>query len=192
MKKILSLPFIKMCGLALLFAACSPKYGAHFTPTSNNFHQPAVAVNAEQPQKTVEQPVIPESVANVEEENAVASAKPLLIPQTPKVEGVMNKYKDRVAAIKSRDLTSKEEKKILKKEKKQFVKEFTKELKTELKAKTSMKRSGFPPKQKIFVGAVVGIAGIVIAILASGSLGGLAIIVGVVLIAWGIIEQGGV
>ena len=81
---------------------------------------------------------------------------------------------------------SKEEKKNFRKEVKQDFKEIkqqVKELKQEEAKNVSM-------NQKVYIGIIIALAGLVIAILASTGIGALAIIVGVGLIAWGLIEQG--
>ena len=66
---------------------------------------------------------------------------------------------------------------------KKGVGNFKKALKKDLK-------SNKISNQKIWIGIVVGVAGSLISILASGSVGAVAIIVGVVFIVWGLIEQG--
>ncbi len=83
--------------------------------------------------------------------------------------------------------------KATKAEKKQMRKDIKRQLK---EVKRDMKQAEKEAKQndvyfnkKMYVGLVVLLAGIVVAILASGPIGALAIIVGVALIAWGFIEQ---
>ena len=46
--------------------------------------------------------------------------------------------------------------------------------------------------RKVYSGLIVAGAGLIVAILVSGTLGGLAIIIGVALIAWGLIEEGSI
>ena len=81
---------------------------------------------------------------------------------------------------------SKQEKKAIRQQVKQQYKSLRKEVK-EAKKEATTKDIHF--NQKMYIGLVVFGAGILIAILASGAVGAVAIIVGIGLIAWGFIEQ---
>ncbi len=84
--------------------------------------------------------------------------------------------------------------KLTREEKKAFKQDIKRQLrKISQERKLAKKESGKKAAQmnrKIYTGLIIAGAGIVVAILASGTVGGLAIIVGVALIAWGLIEQG--
>jgi hypothetical protein len=81
---------------------------------------------------------------------------------------------------------SKQEKRTIRQQVKQEYKTLRKEVK-QAKKEATTKDVNF--NQKMYIGLVVLGAGILIAILASGALGAVAIIVGIGLIAWGFIEQ---
>ena len=85
---------------------------------------------------------------------------------------------------------------LTKKEKKALRKDFRQQLKQALKDRKALKKEAKNKKtamnRKVYSGLIIAGAGIIVAILVSGTLGGLAIIVGVALIAWGLIEEGSV
>ncbi len=81
---------------------------------------------------------------------------------------------------------SKQEKKTIRQQVKKQYKTLRKEVK---KAKKEATTNDIRFNQKMYIGLVVFGAGILIAILASGAFGAVAIIVGIGLIAWGFIEQ---
>jgi len=81
---------------------------------------------------------------------------------------------------------SKQEKKAIRQQVKEQYKTLRQEVK-EAKKEATTKDVHF--NQKMYIGLVVFGAGILIAILASGAFGAVAIIVGIGLIAWGFIEQ---
>ena len=81
---------------------------------------------------------------------------------------------------------SKQEKKAIRQQVKEQYKSLRKEVK-EAKKEAATKDVHF--NKKMYIGLVVFGAGIIIAILASGAFGAVAIIVGIGLIAWGFIEQ---
>lgn len=81
---------------------------------------------------------------------------------------------------------SKKEKKAIR----QQVKEEFKTLRMEVKkAKKEAKANDITFNKKIYIGLIILAAGILVAILASGPVGAVAIIVGIGIIAWGFIEQ---
>ncbi|MDN5213934.1 hypothetical protein QQ020_17800 [Fulvivirgaceae bacterium BMA12] len=82
---------------------------------------------------------------------------------------------------------TREEKKAFKQDIKRQLKKISQERKL---AKKEAGKKAAQMNRKIYTGLIIAGAGIVVAILASGTVGGLAIIVGVALIAWGLIEQG--
>jgi ElaB/YqjD/DUF883 family membrane-anchored ribosome-binding protein len=90
------------------------------------------------------------------------------------------------AFLESYQNASKQEKKAIRQQVKEQYKSLRKEVK-EAKKEATTKDVHF--NQKMYIGLVVFGAGILIAILASGAVGAVAIIVGIGLIAWGFIEQ---
>lgn len=81
---------------------------------------------------------------------------------------------------------SKQEKRAIRQQVKQEYKTLRREVK---QAKMEATNKDVHFNQKMYIGLVVFGAGILIAILASGAFGAVAIIVGIGLIAWGFIEQ---
>ena len=120
----------------------------------------------------------------------VASIKPqlaqrVIIPSDMQlrqhaVEHMVTNFKENYASA------SKQEQKQMRKDIKKQLKEVKRDMK---QAKKEAKQKDVYFNKKMYVGLVVLLAGIVVAILASGAVGALAIIVGVALIAWGFIEQ---
>ncbi len=80
-----------------------------------------------------------------------------------------------------------EKRKAFRKEVKTKVKDFIKERKEWRKQN---KKKGKAMNRKVYTGLIIAGAGLIVAILASGTIGALAIIVGIALIAWGLIEEG--
>lgn len=120
----------------------------------------------------------------------VASLKPILPPQNhlpPDQVIVERGIQQTVATFKEQyQKASRQERKALRKEVKQQFKQVRKDLKV---AQKEHQQKDVYFNKKMYIGLVVLLAGIVVAILASGPVGALAIIVGVALIAWGFIEQ---
>ena len=132
MKNRLNRSFLLFSLIALVFGACSPKYGAHFNNTSKFYNTPQVESN-----ETVTK--LDNKTEDVQLEQAspqlTASKEPLPIPQTPpEVQEIVKEYKAKAEAIKAKDLTEKEEQKALKKESKKVKKQLSKELKKNVKA----------------------------------------------------------
>lgn len=124
--------------------------------------------------------------------NPVASLKPVSstpksLPSDKSLTGLTSTSKTTAEVIKDYKNATKAEKKVIRKQ----VKEEYKKLRTEVKkAKKEAAAQDIDFNKKMFIGTVILGAGILIAILASGAVGAVAIIVGIGLIAWGIIEQG--
>ena len=111
--------------------------------------------------------------------------------ELPNAEASIQKLAEKVQAHKEAQKNpkvslSKEDKRAFKKE----VKRDFKDVKNQLKQLKQEEAKNVSMNQKIYIGIIIAVAGLVIAILASTGIGALAIIVGVVLIAWGLIEQG--
>ena len=120
----------------------------------------------------------------------LASTTPMLIPRehVPSDWSIRERYAEAAAAkfAQQYQQASKQERKAMRKEIRQKLKQARKEVR--------ISQYDDPQKtiyfnQKMFIGLVLFAAGVVIAILASGGLGALVIVVGVGLIAWGLIEQ---
>ena len=84
---------------------------------------------------------------------------------------------------------TRKEKKVVKQNIRHQLKEVLKEQKI-LRKEAKNKKTAM--NRKVYSGLIIAGAGIVVAILVSGTIGGLAIIVGVALIAWGLIEEGSI
>jgi|GEM_PF-3486773 len=84
------------------------------------------------------------------------------------------------------DAFSKTEKKAVRQQVKQDFKTLKKEYK---KAENDAANQDIVFNKKMFIGVVIFAAGVLVAILASGPVGAIGIIVGIGLIAWGFIEQ---
>ena len=191
--------FTKMAVLALIsgglcFTGCSPKYTASFNK-SRNFHdaEPQVTHVEKEVKEVKSEPVITEE----QQAKAVASTDKNVIrelAEIPSIKKIVQEHKANVNEIKESGSDQKTIEKEIRKEEKRAHKEVKKQLVKELKEikKVNDTEATKAMNQKIFIGIVIAAAGIIIAILASGGLGAVAIIVGVGLIAWGIIEQGGV
>lgn len=86
--------------------------------------------------------------------------------------------------------------KLTRKDKKAVKQNIRHQLKEVLKERKVLRKEAKNKKtamnRKVYSGLIIAGAGIVVAILVSGAIGGLAIIVGVALIAWGLIEEGSI
>jgi hypothetical protein len=186
----------------ILFVAgafsCSPQYSAHFS--NEPFYKEKKVVAVPEPEITETTDVVSTSedvnidIPVEEPETVVASTDKNLIArlsEIPSVKKIVEEHKENVRVLKASEADQKVLEKQIRKEEKRAQREVKKELLKEIK---EVKKADATKamNQKIFIGIVIAGAGIVIAILASGGLGAVAIIVGVGLIAWGIIEQGGI
>jgi len=182
--------FLITC-LVIIVGACSSKYTASFrnssdyiAPETENVESEKVAESDDVEKINRAEPKAPKA------DELYASKKREIKPYViPEVENLVKKYEQKAKEIEAREMSKKAERKAIKKEKKKLRKNIKKEIKEEIKTYKKKKRD-FDADRKIYVGIIIGAAGIVVAILASGALGALAIIVGVGLIAWGLIEKG--
>lgn len=163
--------------------ACSPKYTASFGP-SRKFYDNKVSGSVVTRNNTLDRPLIAEGI--VEEalppRNLEASVKVKPAAESNKIDHIVSKYTE------NKIPSTKEILRMPLKEKRQVFKEIKRDLKSIKKAKESQSIDN----KKIYAGIIIALAGLVIAILASGPIGALGIIVGVALIAWGLIEDGGI
>ncbi|MEM6523363.1 MAG: hypothetical protein AAGF85_15875 [Bacteroidota bacterium] len=165
--------------------ACSPKYTADFGP-SRNFYEPEKL-------KTQNSFVTTNENNSNHEFIDVSSEEDLIEASTiarPVVTKVMETRTDKIVEKYAKEgLPSTKE--VLKLPAKKRVK-LLKEVKKDIKALKKAKKNKSIDNRKVYAGIIIALAGVVVAILASGAIGGLAIIVGVGLIAWGLIEQGSI
>ena len=168
---------------AVCFSACSPKYTASFEPSRKfyNDNKP-VAVKASKiedetkPALETLEPKEEVALASVASENVLIEKK-----TDTRTQKIIDKYAiEGVPSAKT----------VLKMPQKQRLK-VLKEVKKDIKSLKKAKKKQSIGNRKVYAGIIIALAGLVIAILASGTIGALGIIVGVVLIAWGLIEQGG-
>ena len=96
--------------------------------------------------------------------------------------------KSSLVTMESYQNASKAEQKAIRQQVKQEYKELKKQVKQAKKAKEDATQD-IAFNRKMMIGAIVLGAGILVAILASGAVGAVTIIVGIGLIAWGMIEQ---
>ncbi|MEM7106912.1 MAG: DUF308 domain-containing protein [Bacteroidota bacterium] len=170
--------------LAIVLSACSPKYTASFGP-SRNFHEPE-QLKIENPDAllTDRESLNEELTSTIPEESVVEASTtgvPTVSPsRTTRTEQIVQKYTEEGVPS---------TKEVLKLPTKEKVKLLT-QVKKDIKALKKAKKNNSLDNKKVYAGIIIALAGIVVAILASGALGGLAIIVGVALIAWGLIEEG--
>lgn len=186
-------------GLSLgIFSCGSPKYTANFT--NDPFYKaekPTIAQeNAQAPSEVI--PVVtPEEITKPSEatpdDEAVASRETLItkLGKVPSIKKIVDEHKENVRELKESNLDEKSLKKEIRKEEKRAHKEVKRQLIKEIKeVKNTEDKEAM--NRKVYIGIIIAAAGIVVAILASGAVGAIAIIVGVGLIAWGLIEQGSV
>ncbi len=132
MKNRLSYSILVIPLMALVFGACSPKYGAHFNNSTQFYEAPKL----DHQEKLTQFENSPErSQVEIDAEKLTANKEPVVLPQTPpKVRELVKEYEEKAAAIEAKDLSTKEEKKALKKESKKVKKKLNKELKKNIKA----------------------------------------------------------
>ncbi|MEM9298397.1 MAG: hypothetical protein AAGA64_08400 [Bacteroidota bacterium] len=181
MKKRLLLFMLLVAG----FFACSPKYTASFGP-SQKFYKPVQHEDVSGELLTEVDEAIDIDLKESEEIELVEASNSSKLISTvqskTRSEKIVEKYS------KSGIPSTKE---VLKLPARQRIK-VLKEVKKDIKALKKAKKDKSIENRKVYVGIIIALAGLVIAILASGAIGALGIIVGVVLIAWGLIEQGGI
>ncbi len=174
---------LAMAFLAVVFSACSPKYTASFGPSQKFYKSEKSQIPNALSEVTDRQKVITQ---NTPEKQVVASAStspkhvPPIASTSTRTEKIVEKYtKNELPSVKKvLKLPAKERKKVLK------------EVKKDIKALKKAKKNNSIENKKVYAGIIIALAGLVIAILASGPIGALGIIVGVCLIAWGLIEEG--
>lgn len=180
--RILSIVF--SCSLII---SCGPKYTASFGP-SQKFYKPEkqqvteTQNVAKQDSEVENEMVYDEKVAEttLANEELIASTKAIKESNADKrIQEIAAKFKEGGKFDKANiaKMTTSEKRTVLK------------EAKKDIKA---LKKQSKISNQKIYYGIIIALAGIVVGILVSGPLGGLAILVGVVLIVWGLIEQGSI
>ncbi len=123
----------------------------------------------------------------------VASLKPVQVPaqhmpSDQKLRELQQQQAEKAAGALAANYktTSRAERKAMRKDIRQQFKKVRQNMKA---AEKEARQQDVVFNKKMYIGLVVLLAGIVVAILASGEVGALAIIVGVALIAWGFIEQ---
>ena len=176
--------------------SCTPKYTASFGPSQRFYESdsksdndiPGVAGDLAEKVTMKEDKVIQKNEKVIEDKNGEGSltastsvSKLAMDAPVKHVDEIIKKYESKKALLDKtavKDLSSKE-KKVLIKEVRKDIKEL----------KKAQKKSSIE-NRKIYAGIIIALAGIVVAILVSGTIGGLGILVGVVLIAWGLIEEG--
>ena len=180
--RILSIVF--SCSLII---SCGPKYTASFGP-SQKFYKPEKQKLEETQNVALEEiDVQNESVTAVENSDSKVSTEDLVASTTmvkeskadKRINEVSEKFKEGGKFDKANIA------KMSTSEKKALLKEAKKDIK-------SLKKESKISNQKIYYGLIIALAGLVVAILVHGGLGGLAILVGIVLIVWGLIEQGSI
>ena len=183
--------------------SCTPKYTTSFGPSQRFYEDDAkskitTTASAVNPVEMVdlhegiEVPPADEVVSQEKEiktlkpgQNLTASVRDLQM-QTgdvadEKVKEILGKYESKKSFLESDKL-----KDLAPKEKKELIKEVRRDIKEIKKAK---KKSAIENK-KIYAGIIIALAGLLVALLVSGAIGGVGILVGIVLIAWGLIEEG--
>ncbi|MEP2771016.1 MAG: YqaE/Pmp3 family membrane protein [Fulvivirga sp.] len=132
MKNRLYHSILTICLIALVFGACSPKYGAHFNNSTKFYETPALEKKKNLTE--VNNAVEPQQL-EIDKQKLTASKAPVDLPETPpKVKELVKEYEAKAEAIKAKELPAKEEKRALKKESKKVKKQLNKELKKNIKA----------------------------------------------------------
>jgi 23S rRNA A1618 N6-methylase RlmF len=198
MKKNTTNLLLLFLALSAGFLSCTPKYTAHFT--NDPFYKGENLTAAQQEKAVINevQPIVTpdEEVSAAEsatDQSAVASKNNVIarLGEIPSIKKLVTEHKENVKELEASNLDQKTLAKEIRKEEKRAHKEVKKQLVKEIKEVKKAKDSE-AMNRKVYIGIIIAAAGIVIAILASGGVGAVAIIVGVGLIAWGLIEQGGV
>ncbi len=182
-----------------IFSCTTPQYTSNFT--NDPFYKgdktsvaktDVVELDKVSPVITPEEPST-EAIESANQEQVMASKKNMIakLAEIPSIKKIVTEHKENVENLKSSDMDQLTLEKEIRKEEKRAHKEVKKQLLKEIKeVKKAEDKEAM--NKKVYIGIIIAAAGIVIAILASGGLGAVAIIVGVGLIAWGLIEQGSV
>ena len=197
--------FVFFVIVAITFG-CATKYGAHFQRTSE--HERADQVNSNENSLLINEdiPVDPdiedEPDYNNDQTGAVASIRKEVTISSPIKEHV-KKYEQRIEFVKGKDLDNRSFDKEVRKARKELNKEIKNELKSELiKAKKDYRTYKKSVKEKdasakvvnkwVYIGLVVGAGGLLLLIAGVGAIGGIALVVGVGFIVYGLLLNAGI
>jgi F0F1-type ATP synthase assembly protein I len=179
--KVMKYSTIVLLGFIFIFSSCRQDQMAYrntYKFQVKDYHQAEVGEAIQKPQ------VVSVEALSASNEIKAPVVKPL---------GLAKVEKSHVSVTKEKEVDRKElRQKIrnLKSEMKQNP-EMAKTLKAEFQKAQSAKKS-VSVNSKIYVGAIIGIGGLVLMILAGGAvytIGSLALLVGVILVVWGLLEQ---
>ena len=210
-KLLLIRSFVFFVILAITFG-CATKYGAHFQKTSEHDKrfQRTDHVNSNEKLLSIKEdiPVNPgienesESDYNNEQIGAVASIKKYAVIKSP-IKEYVKKYEQKIESVKGINLDKRSFNKEVRKARKELNKEIKNELKSELiKVKKDYRSYKNSVKEKdalakvvnkwVYIGLVVGAAGLVLLIASVGTIGGIALVVGVGFIVYGLLLNAGI
>jgi len=210
-KLLLIRSFVFFVILAITFG-CATKYGAHFQKTSEHDKrfQRTDHVNSNEKLLSIKEdiPVNPgienesESDYNNEQIGAVASIKKYAVIKSP-IKEYVKKYEQKIESVKGINLDNRSFNKEVRKARKELNKEIKNELKSELiKVKKDYRSYKNSVKEKdasakvvnkwVYIGLVVGAAGLVLLIASVGTIGGIALVVGVGFIVYGLLLNAGI
>ena len=189
---------------------CATKYGAHFQRTSEhdkrfqrtdrvNSYENTLSINEDIP---VNPDIENEPDYNNDQTGAVASIREEVIISSPIKEHV-KKYQQKIESVKGKNLDNRWFNKEVRKARKELNKEVKNELKSELiKVKKDYRSYKKSVKEKdatakvvnkwVYIGLVVGAAGLVLLIASVGTIGGIALVVGVGFIVYGLLLNAGI
>lgn len=189
---------------------CATKYGAHFQRTSEhdkrfkradqvNYNVNLLSINEDIP---VNPDIENEPDYNIDQTGAVASIRKEVIISSPIKEQV-KKFEKKIESVKGKNLDNRSFNKEVRKARKELNKEIKNELKSELiKVKKDYRSYKKSVKEKdatakvvnkwVYIGLVVGAAGLVLLIASVGTIGGIALVVGVGFIVYGLLLNAGI
>jgi len=191
---------------------CATKYGAHFQRTSEhdkrfkredqvnyNSNENSLSIKEDIP---VNSDIENETDYNNDQTRAVASIRKEVIISSPNKEQV-KKYEQKIESVKELNLDNRSFNKEVRKARKELNKEIKNELKSELiKVKKDYRSYKNSVKEKdatakvvnkwVYIGLVVGAAGLVLLIASVGTIGGIALVVGVGFIVYGLLLNAGI
>jgi len=194
---------------------CATKYGAHFQRTSEHDKRYQRADQANSASKSDLQSIsvndpVKEEIGNepgyINENNdqtgAVASIKKDAVIKSP-IKEYVKKYEQKIVSVKGKNLDNRSFNKEVRKARKELNKEIKNELKSELiKVKKDYRSYKKSVKEKdatakvvnkwVYIGLVVGAAGLVLLIASVGTIGGIALVVGVGFIVYGLLLNAGI
>lgn len=124
--------------LTMVFCSCTPKYGAHFSPSDNFYErEPPKVITAQQAVGEVQEMKSDRlTVAPLAESDqlVVSKRKMLTVKPNPFIEKLVQKHQQQVENIENADLKAEAVEKAFKKEEKRVKKEIIKEVKKEIKS----------------------------------------------------------